>query len=116
MGTSSFGATETVKVFDVINIVVFSVFCVLETVQGVGLKGFSPSPCNFRAVYNFGDSNSDTGGGSAAFWVAGFPPGETFFHRPVGRASDGRMIIDFIGKKTKKKPFDLIYNLFLWVN
>ncbi|XVF60192.1 hypothetical protein PTKIN_Ptkin08bG0024700 [Pterospermum kingtungense] len=87
---------ETVKVFDVI--VVFSVLCVVfGAVQVVGLKPFSP-PCNFRAVYNFGDSNSDTGGGSAAFWVAGFPPGETFFHRPVGRASDGRMIIDFIAE------------------
>ena len=81
---------ENVKVFNII--VVFSVFCVL----GVGVKGFSP--CNFRAVYNFGDSNSDTGGGSAAFWIAGPPSGETFFGRPVGRGSDGRLIIDFIGK------------------
>ncbi|XWS30419.1 hypothetical protein CRYUN_Cryun24cG0116100 [Craigia yunnanensis] len=63
---------------------------------GVGVKGFSP--CNFRAVYNFGDSNSDTGGGSAAFWIAGPPSGETFFGRPVGRGSDGRLIIDFIAE------------------
>lgn len=56
-------------------------------------------PCNFSAIYNFGDSNSDTGGISAAFYPAGPPSGDTYFHRPAGRASDGRMIIDFIGKK-----------------
>lgn len=55
-------------------------------------------PCEFPAIYNFGDSNSDTGGISAAFYPMGSPTGETFFHRPVGRASDGRLIIDFIGR------------------
>lgn len=53
--------------------------------------------CNFPAIYNFGDSNSDTGGSSAAFWPANDPKGETFFHRPAGRGSDGRLIIDFMG-------------------
>lgn len=53
--------------------------------------------CHFPAIYNFGDSNSDTGGISAAFYPAGPPSGETYFHRPAGRASDGRLIIDFIG-------------------
>lgn len=55
--------------------------------------------CNFRTIFNFGDSNSDTGGISAAFYPAGPPCGETFFHRPAGRGSDGRLIIDFIGNK-----------------
>ncbi|KAM1111892.1 hypothetical protein ACFX2I_044835 [Malus domestica] len=54
------------------------------------------SPCDFPAIYNFGDSNSDTGGISAAFYGFAAPTGETFFHRPVGRASDGRLVIDFI--------------------
>ncbi|XP_073038218.1 GDSL esterase/lipase At5g14450-like [Primulina eburnea] len=54
------------------------------------------SPCDYPAVYNFGDSNSDTGGIAAAFYPPAPPSGETFFHRPVGRASDGRLIIDFI--------------------
>ncbi|XVE67830.1 hypothetical protein DITRI_Ditri09bG0020100 [Diplodiscus trichospermus] len=84
---------EDLKVFNVF--VVFPVLCVLG-VQGVGVKQFPP--CNFRAVYNFGDSNSDTGGGSAAFWVAELPSGETFFGRPVGRGCDGRLIIDFIAE------------------
>ncbi|KAH7532434.1 hypothetical protein FEM48_Zijuj04G0019400 [Ziziphus jujuba var. spinosa] len=54
--------------------------------------------CNFPAIYNFGDSNSDTGGSSAAFWPANDPKGETFFHRPAGRGSDGRLIIDFMAE------------------
>ncbi|KAJ0692646.1 putative alpha-L-fucosidase [Helianthus annuus] len=59
-----------------------------------------PSPaCDIPAIYNFGDSNSDTGGIAAAFYPPGPPSGETFFKRPVGRASDGRLIIDFIAEK-----------------
>lgn len=57
-------------------------------------------PCDFPAMYNFGDSNSDTGGASATFGPIPPPYGESFFRRPAGRASDGRLIIDFIGKKS----------------
>ena len=57
----------------------------------------SSPPCDFPAIFNFGDSNSDTGTMSAAFYPAILPYGETFFHEPAGRASDGRLIIDFIG-------------------
>lgn len=53
--------------------------------------------CNFPAIFNFGDSNSDTGGLSAAFGQAPPPNGETFFHAPAGRFCDGRLLIDFIG-------------------
>lgn len=59
----------------------------------------SKSSCDFPAVFNFGDSNSDTGGLSAAFGQAPPPNGETFFHGPVGRYSDGRLVIDFIGMR-----------------
>ncbi|PKI79142.1 hypothetical protein CRG98_000434 [Punica granatum] len=58
----------------------------------------TPSRCDFPAIYNFGDSNSDTGGISAAFYQMAAPDGETYFHRPAGRASDGRLIIDFIAE------------------
>ncbi|KAK4483181.1 hypothetical protein RD792_010361 [Penstemon davidsonii] len=58
-------------------------------------------PCDYTAIYNFGDSNSDTGGISAAFYPPGPPSGETYFHRPAGRASDGRLIIDFIADYLK---------------
>ncbi|RZR79876.1 hypothetical protein BHM03_00005735 [Ensete ventricosum] len=55
------------------------------------------SPCHFPAIFNFGDSNSDTGGLSAAFGPVPWPYGETFFKMPAGRYSDGRLIIDFAG-------------------
>jgi len=57
----------------------------------------SSKPCDFPAIFNFGDSNSDTGCMAAAFYPEVSPYGETFFHEPVGRASDGRLITDFIG-------------------
>ncbi|GAB4846752.1 hypothetical protein Ancab_025760 [Ancistrocladus abbreviatus] len=54
--------------------------------------------CKFPAIYNFGDSNSDTGGISAALGEIPLPYGETYFHRPSGRAGDGRLVIDFIAE------------------
>ncbi|KAK7318666.1 hypothetical protein RJT34_03371 [Clitoria ternatea] len=54
--------------------------------------------CDFPAIFNFGDSNSDTGAISAAFAPAPPPNGITFFHAPAGRFSDGRLIIDFLAK------------------
>lgn len=53
--------------------------------------------CGFPAVFNFGDSNSDTGGLSAAFGQAPPPNGESFWGRPMGRYYDGRVAVDFIG-------------------
>ena len=63
----------------------------------VSVSFSGPPPCDFPAIFNFGDSNSDTGGLSAAFGPAPQPNGETFFGAPAGRYSDGRLIIDFIG-------------------
>ncbi|KAJ4974648.1 hypothetical protein NE237_007822 [Protea cynaroides] len=57
---------------------------------------FTTAQCEFPAIFNFGDSNSDTGGLSAAFGQAPPPNGETYFHAPAGRYSDGRLVIDFI--------------------
>ncbi|KAL3835620.1 hypothetical protein ACJIZ3_010356 [Penstemon smallii] len=55
--------------------------------------------CKFPAIFNFGDSNSDTGGLSAAFGQAPPPNGQTFFHSPHGRFSDGRLLIDLIAER-----------------
>eukprot|EP00249_Psilotum_nudum_P023237 c28796_g1_i4 orf=579-1103(+) len=53
--------------------------------------------CHFPAVFNFGDSNSDTGGLAAAFGLLPPPFGMTYFEKPAGRYCDGRLAIDFIG-------------------
>ncbi|KAA8530175.1 hypothetical protein F0562_004884 [Nyssa sinensis] len=66
-----------------------------------GEEVMASQPGDIPAIYNFGDSNSDTGGIAAAFFPMAAPCGETFFGRPVGRASDGRLIIDFIAEHLK---------------
>ncbi|XP_030531090.2 GDSL esterase/lipase At5g14450-like [Rhodamnia argentea] len=57
------------------------------------------SSCNFPAIYNFGDSNSDTGGRSAAFFQFPPPYGKTNLGDPPKRLSDGHVILDFITEK-----------------
>ncbi|KAF5175591.1 GDSL esterase/lipase [Thalictrum thalictroides] len=66
----------------------------VSTPQALALS----SQCEFPAIFNFGDSNSDTGGLSAAFGQVSAPAGETYFHTPSGRYSDGRLVIDFIAE------------------
>lgn len=65
------------------------------------IASFAPlteAKCNFPAIFNFGDSNSDTGGFWAAFPAQPSPFGMTYFKRPAGRASDGRLVIDFLAQ------------------
>ncbi|XP_023632684.1 GDSL esterase/lipase At1g31550-like [Capsella rubella] len=65
----------------------------------------SESECrNFESIISFGDSIADTGNRLALsdpnnLPLNGFSPyGETFFHQPTGRCSNGRLIIDFIAE------------------
>ncbi|KAK1295052.1 GDSL esterase/lipase [Acorus calamus] len=58
----------------------------------------SSKRCEFPMIINFGDSTSDTGGISATFFYVPLPYGETYFHRPAGRFSDGRVMLDFIAE------------------
>ncbi|XP_074557776.1 GDSL esterase/lipase At1g28580-like [Curcuma longa] len=57
----------------------------------------------FSSIFSFGDSISDTGNyliscGATPDPVGHPPYGETFFHRPTGRCSDGRLIVDFLAQ------------------
>lgn len=58
----------------------------------------------YTSIFGFGDSLTDTGN-LVHFYPNGnkphmyFPPyGETYFHHPTGRCSDGRLLIDLIGR------------------
>uniref|UniRef100_A0A7N0T540 Uncharacterized protein n=2 Tax=Kalanchoe fedtschenkoi TaxID=63787 RepID=A0A7N0T540_KALFE len=52
---------------------------------------------HYPAVFNFGDSNSDTGDLVAGIGAQLHPPnGQTYFKTPAGRFCDGRLIIDFL--------------------
>eukprot|EP01018_Ginkgo_biloba_P028945 Gb_16009 [translate_table: standard] len=62
-----------------------------------------PRRC-FSKIYGFGDSFTDTGNtrsatGPNSFNGVSSPPyGETYFHRPTNRYSDGRLVVDFIAQ------------------
>ncbi|XP_041016980.1 GDSL esterase/lipase At1g54790-like [Juglans microcarpa x Juglans regia] len=77
-------------------------FQVLATTFLIFLPITSPAAnFNFPAVFNFGDSNSDTGGLAAGVAFPVKPPnGQTYFLEPSGRFCDGRLIIDFLMNAT----------------
>ncbi|RAL49691.1 hypothetical protein DM860_001982 [Cuscuta australis] len=58
----------------------------------------------YRAIISFGDSLADTGNlirlseGNGFVASAVLPYGETYFHHPTGRFSDGRLVVDFIAQ------------------
>jgi len=55
----------------------------------------------YQAFINFGDSISDTGNAvTHKPFPANSPYGSTYFKRPSGRMSNGRLIIDFLGTFT----------------
>lgn len=74
------------------------IFVCICVVLAASFGHSSCSKCEFKAIFNFGDSNSDTGGFWAAFPAQSGPFGTTFFKKPVGRATDGRLIIDFLAQ------------------
>lgn len=93
----------------------FGVLCQVFAVL-VPLLGYNgEARCEFQAIFNFGDSNSDTGGFWAAFPAQPAPFGMTYFKKPAGRASDGRLIVDFLGKNLQPPPTQNI-KLFLTIS
>ncbi|KAF9625703.1 hypothetical protein IFM89_026283 [Coptis chinensis] len=59
--------------------------------------------CTYDAIYQFGDSFSDTGNfirepARANTTFTRLPYGQTYFNKATGRASNGRLIIDFFAE------------------
>ncbi|XP_052162855.1 GDSL esterase/lipase ACHE-like isoform X2 [Oryza glaberrima] len=79
-------------------LVLLLVVLLLQLSEGASSDGGSDAPCDFPAIFNFGDSNSDTGGLSALIAVVPPPFGRTYFGMPAGRFSDGRLTIDFMAQ------------------
>ncbi|KAI9170299.1 hypothetical protein LWI28_025670 [Acer negundo] len=69
------------------------------TLQRQRLRIVDTNDCDFPAIFNFGDLNSDTGGKSAAFHRLLLPNGDTFFHKPPGSYSGGLVVLDFLAEK-----------------
>uniref|UniRef100_A0A0E0JFJ9 Esterase n=1 Tax=Oryza punctata TaxID=4537 RepID=A0A0E0JFJ9_ORYPU len=58
---------------------------------------------NYTSMFSFGDSLTDTGNlvvsSPLSFSIVGkYPYGMTYFHRPTGRCSDGRLVVDFLAQ------------------
>lgn len=91
------GAPATIPAAAMRFSVVLLVVALLCLGGGGGGRVAASTDFNFPAVFNFGDSNSDTGNLVAG---AGFrlhqPVGRRFFGKPSGRFSDGRLYIVFI--------------------
>nr|KYP49947.1 GDSL esterase/lipase At1g28590 family [Cajanus cajan] len=58
------------------------------------------NPLPYEAIFNFGDSISDTGNAASQHpaMPSNSPYGSTYFKHPSGRMSNGRLIIDFIAE------------------
>ncbi|KAI8522833.1 hypothetical protein RHMOL_Rhmol13G0027400 [Rhododendron molle] len=77
----------------------------------------SPSNFCYPAIFNFGDSNSDTGGLVAGIaFPVGPPNGQTYFLKPSGRLCDGRLTIDFLNKELQNfLPLEEYFRLGLYM-
>lgn len=74
----------------------------------------SPQQPVYPAIFAFGDSFTDTGNllisqNYSVDQIENYLPyGSTFFHKPTGRFSDGRLVVDFLAQRLRApllKPF-----------
>lgn len=79
-----------------LSLFLYSILVAHSTTLNKGVSAASDT-CEFPAIFNFGDANSDTGAFATMFTSR--PPtfGQSFFGGNAGRPSDGRLIIDFLG-------------------
>ncbi|KAH9316380.1 hypothetical protein KI387_025007, partial [Taxus chinensis] len=85
----------------------FSFFLVFQLIVSfwaiVGKSAPVPPGC-FSKIFAFGDSLTDTGNTRSGVGPSNFqgvshsPYGQTYFHRPTNRYSDGRLVIDFVAQ------------------
>ncbi|XVE62240.1 hypothetical protein DITRI_Ditri06bG0102200 [Diplodiscus trichospermus] len=71
------------------------------------------STCKFDAIFQLGDSISDTGNfiqKNPSCIFARLPYGETFFEKPTGRCSDGLLMIDYIAMSAEIPFLDSYLN------
>ncbi|KAK2407842.1 GDSL esterase/lipase [Trifolium repens] len=75
-------------------------FCITLTCGFLGNVVSNDNPLPYEAIFNFGDSISDTGNAMKSFgsMPSNSPYGSTYFKHPAGRLSNGRLIIDFIAE------------------
>ncbi|XP_058100720.1 GDSL esterase/lipase At1g28570-like [Magnolia sinica] len=67
----------------------------------LSFSGTDPVSGCYNSIFSFGDSLTDTGNWlyiNSSSNIGNFPYGETFFHHPTGRSSDGRVVVDFIAQ------------------
>ncbi|KAG4982369.1 hypothetical protein JHK87_027118 [Glycine soja] len=78
---------------------IFIIFSITFACGVFGNVNSNVNPLPYEAIFNFGDSISDTGNAAAYHHVpkdGKSPYGPTYFKHPSGRLSNGRLIIDFI--------------------
>ncbi|RDX81783.1 GDSL esterase/lipase, partial [Mucuna pruriens] len=77
---------------------IFTLFIITFACGFLGNVVSKANPLPYEAIFNFGDSISDTGNAATSNPVMpnNSPYGSTYFKHPSGRMSNGRLIIDFI--------------------
>jgi hypothetical protein len=76
-----------------------------------GLWPLQAGAQKYAAIFNFGDSLADAGNlcvdGIPSHLATARPPyGTTYFGYPTGRVSDGRLVVDFIGRRASFRSID----------